>query len=182
MPTAASASGTALTKFNQYAWSPPFVLGPGCSGAARALLQLTEKLKVPMVSSAAEASDLSASDWFARTTPPIMSSAYAIADIARHTGLTSVGAVISSAFADGIGVGFAKAVESRNMTAPCGVTVIRSKDTRILAQNLDKMAAVACRAILAVNCTRSLRTASLPYHCRLSHSIRRRRSTRKTPR
>ena len=35
------------------------------------------------------------------------------------------------------------------MTAPCGVTVIRSKDTRILAQNLDKMAAVACRAMFA---------------------------------
>ena len=137
----------------------------------RALLQLTERLKVPVVSSGADASDLSASDLFARTNPPYMSYAYATADITRHTGLTSVGAVISPAFADGIGVGFAKAVESRNMTTPCGVTVIRSKDTRILAQNLDKMAAVGCRAILAVNCMRSLRTASLPYHCRLSHSI-----------
>ena len=105
---------------------------------------------MPMVCSGAEASDLSASDWFTRTAPSVMSFAFATADIARHTGLTSVGAVISPAFADGIGVGFANAVESRNMTAPCGVTVIRSKDTRILAQNLDKMAAVACRAILAL--------------------------------
>ena len=79
-----------------------------------------------------------------------MSYAYATADITRHTGLTSIGAVISPAYANGIGVGFAKAVESRNMTAPCGVTVIRSKDTNILARNLDKMAAAACRAILAV--------------------------------
>jgi len=147
---AASAAGTALTQYNQFAWQPPFVLGVGCSGAARALLQLTESLKVPMVSSSATASELSASDWFTRTNPPYMSYAYATADIARHTGLTSVGAVISPLFANGIGAGFAKAVESRNMTAPCGVTVIRSKDTRILAQNLDKMAAVACRAILAL--------------------------------
>ena len=164
--TGCFAAGTALTQYNQIAWQPPFILGVGCSGAARALLLLTESLKVPIVASGAAASDLSASDWFARTAPPYMAYAYATADIARHTGLTSVGAVVSPSFANGIGVGFAKAVESRNMTAPCGVTVIRSKDTRILAQNLDKMAAVACRAILAVNFTRSLRTASLPYHCR----------------
>ena len=86
--------GTVLRKFNQLAWDPPFILGNGCSGASRALLQLTESLKVPMVSSAASASDLSASDLFARTNPPWMSYAYAMADIARHTGLTSVGAVI----------------------------------------------------------------------------------------
>merc|ERR1719183_1441353 len=79
-----------------------------------------------------------------------MAYAYAAADISRHTGLASVGAVISPAFANGIGVGFAKAVESRNMTAPCGVTTIRSKDTRILAKQLDKMAAYACRAILSL--------------------------------
>ena len=134
----ASAAGTALTEFNKFAWQPPpFILGPGCSGAARALQQLTESLKLPMISTAS-ASDLSASDWFARTNPPFMSYAYATADIARHTGLTSVGAVISPGFANGLGAGFAKAVESRNMTAPCGVTVIRSKDTRILARNLDK--------------------------------------------
>ena len=66
----ASVTGTALTEFNKFEWQPPpFVLGLGCSGAARGLLQLTESLKVPMVNPSASASDLSASDWFARTSP-----------------------------------------------------------------------------------------------------------------
>ena len=82
-----------------------------------------------MIASGAAASELSASDWFARTAPTYMSYAIAAADVARHTGLTSIGAVISPAFTSGFDAGFAKAVESRNVTTPCGVVVIRGVDT-----------------------------------------------------